>query len=121
MRGESGSGKTTFLHLLAGFYLLIAERLNVEDKMSDLNSSEKDSLRARYNWLCVSDLLILLQGFSCYREFEISDVICGLQISICRLIFLTGLGFLNVYILSSPTFHRATAESCTRSGTGKST
>ena len=47
MRGESGSGKTTFLHLLAGILSPDDGLIELEGQNTvDLNSSEKDSLRA---------------------------------------------------------------------------
>ena len=55
MRGESGSGKTTFLHLLAGILSPDDGVIELEGQNTvDLNSCRERFIASRYNWLCFS-------------------------------------------------------------------
>jgi putative ABC transport system ATP-binding protein len=72
MRGESGSGKTTFLHLLAGILSPDDGVIELEGQNTvDLNSSEKDSLRAGTIGY-VFQSFNLLQGFSCLENLKLA-------------------------------------------------
>ncbi len=68
VRGESGSGKTTFLHLIAG--ILAADggsiRIGQED-MAALREPERDRLRARTIGY-IFQTFNLLQGFTCLEN-----------------------------------------------------
>lgn len=68
MRGESGSGKTTFLHLLAGI-LSPDKGLIVFDgtEVSQLNESARDRLRAS-DIGYVFQSFNLLQGLNCFEN-----------------------------------------------------
>ena len=68
MRGESGSGKTTFLHLLAG--ILRPDEGSIflgEEEISALNESARDRLRSSEIGY-VFQTFNLLQGFSCLEN-----------------------------------------------------
>ena len=72
MRGESGSGKTTFLHLLAG--ILSPDNGIIElggQNTGQMNSSDKDSLRAGTIGY-VYQSFNLLQGFSCIENLKLA-------------------------------------------------
>ena len=72
MRGESGSGKTTFLHLLAGILSPDDGVIELEGQNTvDLNNSEKDSLRAGTIGY-VFQSFNLLQGFSCLENLKLA-------------------------------------------------
>jgi putative ABC transport system ATP-binding protein len=72
MRGESGSGKTTFLHLLAGILSPDDGLIELEGQNTvQMNSSEKDSLRAgKIGYVFQS--FNLLQGFSCIENLKLA-------------------------------------------------
>jgi putative ABC transport system ATP-binding protein len=77
MRGESGSGKTTFLHLLAGILSPDDGVIELEGQNTvDLNSSEKDSLRAGTIGY-VFQSFNLLQGFSCLENLKLAMSFTG--------------------------------------------
>ena len=72
MRGESGSGKTTFLHLLAG--ILSPDNGLIEldgQNFGQMNNSEKDSLRASTIGY-VFQSFNLLQAFSCLENLKLA-------------------------------------------------
>lgn len=72
MRGESGSGKTTFLHLLAG--ILSPDNGLIEldgQNIGQMNNSEKDSLRASTIGY-VFQSFNLLQAFSCLENLKLA-------------------------------------------------
>ena len=72
MRGESGSGKTTFLHLLAGILSQDDGLIELEGKNTvQMNNSEKDSLRAGTIGY-VFQSFNLLQGFSCLENLKLA-------------------------------------------------
>jgi putative ABC transport system ATP-binding protein len=72
MRGESGSGKTTFLHLLAGILSPDDGLIELEGKNTvQMNNSEKDSLRAGTIGY-VFQSFNLLQGFSCLENLKLA-------------------------------------------------
>ena len=72
MRGESGSGKTTFLHLLAGILSPDDGLIELEGQDTvQMNSSKKDSLRAgKIGYVFQS--FNLLQGFSCIENLKLA-------------------------------------------------
>jgi ABC-type lipoprotein export system ATPase subunit len=68
LRGESGSGKTTFLHLLAG--ILAADRGSIrlgEDDMAKLKEAARDRLRALTIGY-IFQTFNLLQGYTCLEN-----------------------------------------------------
>lgn len=66
--GESGSGKTTFLNLIAGIVAADAGTIRIgETEMSALNEAGRDRLRAR-NVGYIFQNFNLLQGFSCIEN-----------------------------------------------------
>ncbi len=68
LRGESGSGKTTFLHLIAG--ILAADRGSIQlgsDDMARLGEPARDRLRARTIGY-VFQTFNLLQGYTCLEN-----------------------------------------------------
>lgn len=68
VRGESGSGKTTFLHLIAG--ILAADSGNVkigESEMTGLGEHARDQLRAK-SMGYIFQTFNLLQGYSCLEN-----------------------------------------------------
>ena len=77
MRGESGSGKTTFLHLLAGILSPDDGLIELEGKNTvQMNNSEKDSLRAGTIGY-VFQSFNLLQGFSCLENLKLAMSFAG--------------------------------------------
>jgi ABC-type lipoprotein export system ATPase subunit len=77
MRGESGSGKTTFLHLLAGILSPDDGLIELEGKNTvQMNNSEKDSLRAGTIGY-VFQSFNLLQGFSCLENLKLAMSFTG--------------------------------------------
>jgi putative ABC transport system ATP-binding protein len=77
MRGESGSGKTTFLHLLAGILSPDDGLIELEGQNTvQMNSSEKDSLRAGTIGY-VFQSFNLLQGFSCLENLKLAMSFAG--------------------------------------------
>jgi ABC-type lipoprotein export system ATPase subunit len=72
LRGESGSGKTTFLHLIAG--ILAADRGSIrlgDDDMSKLKEASRDRLRALTIGY-IFQTFNLLQGYTCLENVLIS-------------------------------------------------
>jgi putative ABC transport system ATP-binding protein len=77
MRGESGSGKTTFLHLLAG--ILRPDEGSVilnGTEVSKLNESARDHLRASAIGY-VFQSFNLLQGFTCLENLMLAMSFAG--------------------------------------------
>src|SRR5476651_1859498 len=67
-RGESGSGKTTFLHLIAGILAADAGSIQLDDhNMAALREHARDRLRARTIGY-VFQTFNLLQGYSCLEN-----------------------------------------------------
>jgi putative ABC transport system ATP-binding protein len=68
LRGESGSGKTTFLHLIAGILAADAGVIQIgETDMTALNEPGRDRLRAQ-NIGYIFQTFNLLQGYSCLEN-----------------------------------------------------
>jgi ABC-type lipoprotein export system ATPase subunit len=68
IRGESGSGKTTFLHLIAGILAADAGAIRMGDKdMAALAESARDRLRAATIGY-IFQTFNLLQGYSCLEN-----------------------------------------------------
>ncbi|HXG83171.1 MAG TPA: ABC transporter ATP-binding protein [Pyrinomonadaceae bacterium] len=64
LKGESGSGKTTFLNLIAGILQVDAGSVTIDGaEMSALNESKRDALRARKIGY-IFQTFNLLQGFT---------------------------------------------------------
>ena len=77
MRGESGSGKTTFLHLLAGILSPDDGSIQIDGKnLQILSSSAKDRLRAGTVGY-VFQSFNLLQGFSCIENLKLAMSFAG--------------------------------------------
>ena len=77
MKGESGSGKTTFLHLLAG--ILKADEGSIildGQEVSQLSESARDRLRAESIGY-VFQSFNLLQGFTCLENVLLAMSFCG--------------------------------------------
>ena len=77
MKGESGSGKTTFLHLLAG--ILKADEGSIildGQEVSQLSQSARDRLRAESVGY-VFQSFNLLQGFTCLENVLLAMSFCG--------------------------------------------
>jgi ABC-type lipoprotein export system ATPase subunit len=68
VRGESGSGKTTFLHLIAGILAADAGTIRIGDAdMASLTEPKRDRLRgARIGY--IFQTFNLLQGYSCLEN-----------------------------------------------------
>src|ERR1035441_8429190 len=68
LEGESGSGKTTFLHLIAGILKPDAGRIVLAGReMSALNESARDRLRATTIGY-IFQTFNLLQGYTCLEN-----------------------------------------------------
>jgi ABC-type lipoprotein export system ATPase subunit len=68
LRGESGSGKTTFLHLIAGILAADAGSVRIGDAdMAALSEPARDRLRAA-NIGYIFQTFNLLQGYSCLEN-----------------------------------------------------
>ncbi len=68
LRGESGSGKTTFLHLIAGILAADSGSILLEDKdMATLREPARDRLRATTLGY-IFQTFNLLQGFTCLEN-----------------------------------------------------
>jgi ABC-type lipoprotein export system ATPase subunit len=68
LRGESGSGKTTFLNLIAGILRADAGQIQIDgESMSALPESERDRLRAAKIGY-IFQTFNLLQGFTCLEN-----------------------------------------------------
>lgn len=68
MRGESGSGKTTFLHLIAG--ILAADKGSIhlgKEDMAELTEAARDRLRAQTIGY-IFQTFNLLQGYTCLEN-----------------------------------------------------
>lgn len=68
LKGESGSGKTTFLHLLAGIVKADAGSIRLDGvELTSLPESRRDRLRATTVG-CVYQSFNLLQGYTCLEN-----------------------------------------------------
>jgi putative ABC transport system ATP-binding protein len=68
LRGESGSGKTTFLHLIAGILAADAGSVRIADQdMAALSEPARDRLRAA-NVGYIFQTFNLLQGYTCLEN-----------------------------------------------------
>ncbi len=68
VRGESGSGKTTFLHLIAGILAADSGTVKIgESEMTGLGEHARDRLRAR-SMGYIFQTFNLLQGYSCLEN-----------------------------------------------------
>lgn len=68
MRGESGSGKTTFLNLISGIIKADAGSIRLDGtELTTLGESKRDRLRAT-KLGCVYQNFNLLQGYSCLEN-----------------------------------------------------
>lgn len=68
LRGESGSGKTTFLHLIAGILAADTGIINLEGQdMASLSEPARDRLRANSIGY-IFQTFNLLQGYSCLEN-----------------------------------------------------
>ena len=68
LRGESGSGKTTFLHLIAGILAADAGNITLAGRdMATLGEHARDRLRAQ-NIGYIFQTFNLLQGYSCLEN-----------------------------------------------------
>ncbi len=77
MHGESGSGKTTFLHLIAGILRPDSGLIELQGRdVGKMPTSERDALRAsKIGYVFQS--FNLLQGFSCLENLEIAMSFSG--------------------------------------------
>ena len=72
MRGESGSGKTTFLHLIAGILSPDRGQIQINGKnVCQMTDSSRDLLRARLIGY-VFQSFNLLQGFTCLENLQLT-------------------------------------------------
>lgn len=72
MRGESGSGKTTFLHLIAGILSPDQGQIQLDGKnVCQMTDSSRDLLRARLIGY-VFQSFNLLQGFTCLENLQLT-------------------------------------------------
>ena len=77
MRGESGSGKTTFLHLIAGILSPDHGTIQLEGRnVGEMSDSERDALRATFIGY-VFQSFNLLQGFTCLENLQIAMSFAG--------------------------------------------
>ena len=77
MKGESGSGKTTFLHLLAGILKPDEGSIVLDGKeVSGMSEGARDRLRAESIGY-VFQSFNLLQGFTCLENRTACDAFCG--------------------------------------------
>jgi len=77
MRGESGSGKTTFLHLIAGILSPDQGLIQLEGRnVGQMPGSERDKLRATFIGY-VFQSFNLLQGFTCLENLQIAMSFAG--------------------------------------------
>ncbi len=68
LRGESGSGKTTFLHLIAGILAADSGSIRIGDRdLALLSEPARDKFRAR-NIGYIFQTFNLLQGFTCLEN-----------------------------------------------------
>jgi ABC-type lipoprotein export system ATPase subunit len=77
MRGESGSGKTTFLHLIAGILSPDQGMIQLKGRnVGQMSGSERDKLRATFIGY-VFQSFNLLQGFTCLENLQIAMSFAG--------------------------------------------
>ena len=77
MYGESGSGKTTFLHLIAGIISPDSGLIELQGRdVGKMSISERDALRASQIGY-VFQSFNLLQGFTCLENLEIATSFSG--------------------------------------------
>lgn len=67
MRGESGSGKTTFLNLIAGILRPDGGEVRIDGEMMGADEASRDRLRARKIGY-IFQTFNLLQGYSCVEN-----------------------------------------------------
>jgi ABC-type lipoprotein export system ATPase subunit len=68
LRGESGSGKTTFLHLIAGILAADAGKIAIDGaEMTALSEAKRDRLRAEKTGY-IFQTFNLLQGYTCLEN-----------------------------------------------------
>ncbi|MDB6126771.1 MAG: putative transport system ATP-binding protein [Verrucomicrobia bacterium] len=71
LRGESGSGKTTFLHLIAGILAADSGMIRIDGQdVSSLGESARDRLRARTIGY-IFQTFNLLQGYTCLENVSL--------------------------------------------------
>lgn len=79
LRGESGSGKTTFLHLIAGILTADSGSIQLDDvNMTNLSEAARDRARAK-NIGYVFQTFNLLQGHTC-----LENVLLGMAFGVGR-------------------------------------
>ena len=77
MHGKSGSGKTTFLHLIAGILSPDSGLIELQGRdVGKMSISERDALRASQIGY-VFQSFNLLQGFTCLENLEIATSFSG--------------------------------------------
>ncbi len=77
MRGESGSGKTTFLHLIAGILRPDEGRITLDGtEVTDLPEAGRDLLRASSIGY-VYQSFNLLQGLTCWENLSLAKALSG--------------------------------------------
>ncbi len=77
LRGDSGSGKTTFLNLIAGILRPDAGRVAIQGQViSDLNEAARDRLRATAIGY-VFQTFNLLQGYTCLENVLLAMTFAG--------------------------------------------
>lgn len=77
LTGRSGTGKTTFLHLIAGLLSADAGRIVVDGKVvSGMSESERDTFRARTVG-CIFQTLHLLHGFTALENVMLAAAFVG--------------------------------------------
>ncbi|HSI07415.1 MAG: ABC transporter ATP-binding protein [Rariglobus sp.] len=79
LRGESGSGKTTFLHLIAGILAADSGSIRIGDHdMAALGEPARDRLRAQ-NIGYIFQTFNLLQGYSCLENVMLGMAFGGVS------------------------------------------
>jgi len=77
MKGESGSGKTTFLHLVAGILKADEGQITMDGEVvTNLSESARDQLRAKSIGY-VFQSFNLLQGFTCLENILLATSFSG--------------------------------------------
>ncbi len=75
--GRSGTGKTTFLHLIAGLLSADAGSITVDGQVvSEMSESERDTFRARTIG-CIFQTLHLLHGFTALENVLLAAAFAG--------------------------------------------
>ncbi len=77
LTGRSGTGKTTFLHLVAGLLSADAGRIAIDGKVvSEMSEHERDTFRARTVG-CIFQTLHLLHGFTALENVLLAAAFAG--------------------------------------------